>query len=351
VGLETIVGPRYLTVLPGRGPRQRFFVGLERPPIVESVQPGDLEVIVRSPRQGGLQAGGPVFYRQVRIGWIMSVGLTSDAGAVEARLYIDGAYAQLIRQGTCFWRMGGIKAHIGFSGVEVDVDSLPTLITGGIGVATPPIPEAGEVVRTGHRFELADEPDPEWLGWEPLIAIGSSLLPPGAILPDCRRAKLAWREGFLFPGSRSIQGWVLFTERGLLGPLDLLQPSEDAKEGSIALEVAGREIPIDAAPSWTADGIALLDAARPPEVATWPRERERRPEEVEDCLAIGDPNAAALPIAASRLTRGEIGWDIDAAIPIDRSWHGAPVLARSDGYLVGLLLVDVESAHVAWVAE
>jgi len=348
VGLETIVGPRYLTVIPGSGPRQRQFIGLDRPPIVESVDPGDLEVIVRAPRLGGLLAGGPVLYREVPIGTILSAGLTSDAGAVEARLHIESAYAPLIRTETKFWRFGGIRARIGFSGVDVSIDSLPSLLKGGVGVATPPPPLAGEAVRTGHRFALADEPEKDWLAWEPLVPIGSEMLPAGSILPDCRRAKLVWRQGILRT-THTVQGWVLAVPGGILGPDDLLRTSEKAREEGAVLEVAGQGVQLPAEPESVGEGLALAKTEPPSDMAVWPLDHIRRPTRVEDCLAMADPNAASLPLSASRLRPAKGGWAIDAAIPIDEGWYGAPVLARADGKLVGILLLVDGEARVAWM--
>jgi hypothetical protein len=204
-------------------------------------------------------------------------------------------------------------------------------------------------VRTGHRFLLADEPEREWLEWEPLVAIGSDMLPPGATLPDCRRAKLAWRGGLIFRGSRSVQGWIVALDSGLLGPEDLLQPSEEAREGGALLEVAGNEVPLPESAVRHGGGVAIVAAERPADIGVWPSNRIRRPERAEDCLAVADPNAPPLPLAASRLTPTADGWKIDAAVPIDEGWHGAPVLARSDGHLVGLLLLAEGDARVSWI--
>ncbi|MCA9244540.1 MAG: MCE family protein, partial [Phycisphaerales bacterium] len=182
VGLETIVGPRYLAISPGEGGPQRYFVGLADPPIVESIEPGDLEVIVEAPRQSGVRPGGPVLYRQVRIGTVLSVGLTTDGSAVEARVHIEKAYAQLIHPESKFWNGGGLEARVGLRGVTVDVESIEALIGGGIGVATPPV--ASAPVRTGHRFPLHGKAEKEWLEWTPLVVIGSPFLPPGAVMPS-----------------------------------------------------------------------------------------------------------------------------------------------------------------------
>ena len=71
----------------------------------------------------------------------------------------------------------------------------------------------------------------------------------------------------------------------------------------------------------------------------WPDERRRALGGPEDCLVVGDPSAP-LALAAVRVTPADGGWSVDPALPLDRSWHGACVVSRTDGRLVGLLLVD-----------
>jgi len=337
-GLETLMGPHYVAVLPGRGRPQRRFIGLDSSPVVERRDPGDLEVIVRAPRQGSLLPGSPVLYRGIQVGVVESVGLTSDGSAVEARLHVEEPYATLVREESRFWRVGGVRAAIGISGVEVDIDSLPTLLRGGVAFATPPVDRAGDPVLTGHRFELVTTADPAWLRWEPLIAVGSSLLPPGATVPPNLRAKLGWRQGLVFTGSRSRQGWILPTENGVLAPLDLLEPSDRAREASVGLEIAGRAVTLPDTIEWRHEGLALADLGLPDDVAVWPSYRTRRPEGVEDSVAIGDPNADPLPLASDRLTAADGSFRIDDAIPVDESWHGAAVLSRADGKLLGILI-------------
>ena len=104
------MGPRYLAVAPGLGAPQRHFIGLSEPPVVEAVEVGDLEIIVQATQRGGLRRGAPVTYRQVPVGRVMSVGLASDGGAVEARIYIQKAYAPLVRERTRFFSIGGLEA-------------------------------------------------------------------------------------------------------------------------------------------------------------------------------------------------------------------------------------------------
>lgn len=342
-GLETIVGPRYLAVLPGTGAAQRHFVGLGEPPIVPSIDPDDLEIVLVSQRRESMRAGAPVLYRQVPVGVILSVGLASDAGAVEARVLIYKAFVQLVRPETRFWSAGGVSAEASLRGLSFRLESLEALLVGGIALATPR--NAGEVVTTGRRYELADQAQPEWLQWTPLVAIGSSLLPAGSVLPAPLRASAGWREGRVFKSSQSRHGWVLQTRQGLLGPADLLIAAADSRPDTAVLEVGGEQIPLAAEPAWSANDLALVKATVTQ--AFWPDDLRRSADQPEDCIAVADSGAAPLPLSATRLTVDGDAWRVDPAVAVDESWHGASVLARSDGRLVGLLLVGKKDSRVA----
>ncbi len=85
---------------------------------------------------------------------------------------------------------------------------------------------------------------------------------------------------------------------------------------------------------------------------TWPAQRRRVAVEPEDCLAVGDPAATPLPLAAARLSMEAGFWLVDPAVPLDESWHGACVLSRRDGYLVGMVLANNgEPVRVALLPE
>ncbi len=67
-------------------------------------------------------------------------------------------------------------------------------------------------------------------------------------------------------------------------------------------------------------------------------------------MAIGDQASAPLSLAAARLSAGPDVWQVDPALAIDPTWHGASVVARADGELIGMLLVEPgEPAVVALV--
>lgn len=339
-GLETIVGANYIMVLPGHGPPRDRFIGSESAPVLDTLRPGGLEIILQANQRAGLHAGSPILYRQVVIGKVLSLGLASDASAVEVRAYIEPQYAELIREDSKFWNASGVEIDVGL-GVSIHAESLQSLLVGGISVATPE--EPGGRVSTGHRFAIADEPESSWRKWQPVISL--SRLPSGIPLPEPQRATLRWKEGRLWTGERQRGGWVLPLEEGLLGPIDLFRPPEDAHEDSERLAAGGAEFPLTTEVALENHGVGLLPLA--PKGKPWPADDIRNAEQPEDALAIGDPIVEPLPLSASRMTADSGTWKLDRALPIDQDWHGAAVVAHGDGKLVGLLLVDADGARVA----
>jgi hypothetical protein len=64
---------------------------------------------------------------------------------------------------------------------------------------------------------------------------------------------------------------------------------------------------------------------------------QRAPVPNEDCLVIGDPDERPRPLAGGAI---DAAGEIDPAAGIDQDAHGAAVLARSDGALIGLVSVS-----------
>ncbi len=191
-GLDTIVGGPYIAVRAGIPTAEpcREFDGLNAAPVMLEGDEG-IEFVLVSPERRSLEGSAPVMYRGLQIGRILSVGLSHDARHVEARLFVESPFVELLRTNTRFWSYGGMDVSLGLSGINLNVDNLVTIAAGGVALATPEPP--GELIHTGHRFELAVEPPSGWQDWSPRIAVGSSLLNSQVALPRLQRASLAWR--------------------------------------------------------------------------------------------------------------------------------------------------------------
>ena len=224
-GLETVVGPRYLALSPGTGDVERGpFVGLRAAPLEWVDRVDDLEIVIESAERRGMRRGGMVTYRGLPAGRILEVELASDASRVEARVVIDRRHATLIRDATRFYSTSGVSFEFGLDGLRADVESLESLISGGIAFATPP--DAGDRAVTGGRFVLAPRAEDAWLEWRPRIALGGHVLE----APSSVRATLRWTNG-IFRASRSRSGWITRVDDEFVAiPAALLTPPEDAKD-------------------------------------------------------------------------------------------------------------------------
>ena len=345
-GLETIFGARYLEAIPGREPGevQTEFLALEEPPVLLEDEEGSLELVLVSTRRFGLQPGAPINYRQVQIGRVLSVGLASDASGIEIRAHIRPRYARLVRENTKFWEQSGIEMQVGlFGGVEVGLDSMRALIVGAIALATPD--EPGPAVLNGHRFALEEEAEEDWLDWRPALPVGNALLPEDSPTPHPLRAKLTWQKKQLFLTNKHRRtAWVLAVDGGLLGPADLLVPAEQDEGLGPQLQIAGRVVPFGTV-RWQSGGLAMLDSSQGLGIP-WPGEWIRDPESIEDVLVVGDPAAAPLPLSRARFVEEDGAWKIERGMALQEEWNGAFAFSREDGNLVGVLLVENNSARI-----
>ena len=169
------------------------------------------------------------------------------------------------------------------------------------------------------------------------------------MIPTPMRAVIGWQEGRWIKSDRSKQGWVLQTDAGLLGPGDLFVPGKSAEGASAVLEVAGQSVALSGNHKALGEWLALLDERVTENV--WPSSKQRPASEPEDCLVFADPASKPLPLAATRLSGDDGMWQIDSALGLDEAWHGAPVIARSDGKLVGVMLIENDTAKVALLPQ
>lgn len=166
-GLETVIGAKHMIVLPGQGPPRTRFEGREKNPAEAMDVPGGLTLVLDSPSAGGLRPGAYLAYRQVAVGEIIDVSLAEDRQGVEVRVAIPPAYRDLISQHSVFWKTSGARLQAGlFRGVRLELDSLHSLLIGGISMHPNPSGREGSPVVDGHRFPLRDEPEEDWLTGE-----------------------------------------------------------------------------------------------------------------------------------------------------------------------------------------
>ncbi|MBU2869493.1 MlaD family protein [Colwellia sp. E2M01] len=149
------------------------FTALEIAPTVEQLAYG-LNIKLTTSRLGSVRVGNPVLYRQIKVGKVIGIDLAPSADQVNVFINIAKRYAPLVNGQSKFWNTSGIKIDASlFSGVQIDSESIETLIAGGIAFATPIIDEDDklELAPLPASFTLHQEVDEDWLDWQPKIDI------------------------------------------------------------------------------------------------------------------------------------------------------------------------------------
>lgn len=151
-GLETLVSGNYIAVEPGQGAEHRHFVAVSEPPA--NVRGDGLRVILKSSRLGSLNRGSPVYYRQLEVGQVENYHLAENASQVEISLFIRRDYAHLVHSGSRFWNASGVTIQGSISGVNIELESLASLIAGGVSFYTPDAQRHSPPAQDGSRFKL-----------------------------------------------------------------------------------------------------------------------------------------------------------------------------------------------------
>jgi paraquat-inducible protein B len=189
-GLSTVLSGPFVDCAPGIGEIETEFIARQTPP--PAVEDG-LRIVLKSPRIERLQADSPVFFRGIQVGTIQDTELSSDASSVEIQVFIANRYRPLVRANSQFWIVNGVDVKGGLlGGIEMKVQSVRSLLSGGISFATPQ-QKMGEPAKAGYEFVLHDQPNKDWLQWSPAIPIGPNNIGGGAGNTDLPHAPPAIR--------------------------------------------------------------------------------------------------------------------------------------------------------------
>ena len=167
-GLATVITGPYIEVFPGSGAPKRDFTGVDHPS--PALGQKGLRITLATAQLGSIRPRTAVYYRGIEVGMVTGATLSRDATTTQVHALIEPKYARLVRIGSRFWDTSGVDVKMSlFKGVEVNVDSLRSLVAGGIAFATPDA--ANPPAKEGTIFVLHDKPQPDWLTWTPKITL------------------------------------------------------------------------------------------------------------------------------------------------------------------------------------
>lgn len=155
-GLGTLLGGAYIAIDPVNGGKfVRKYTGLEAVPVVTTDQPGQ-HFLLKADRRGSLDMGAPIYFRQIKVGEVVSYQLSEDAKTIDFKIFINEPHHIKVRENTRFWNASGIDVSLSAAGFKVDMESTVSLLTGGLAFEVPPDTPPGDVAPANKVFTLYD---------------------------------------------------------------------------------------------------------------------------------------------------------------------------------------------------
>lgn len=136
-------------------PQDRF-VGLDRAPLTREDAKGTWTILSLGTAEG-VSEGAPVLFRGLEVGRLENLRLSDEDESVIADMFIEAPHDQRLTSATVFWDISGFSVSLGAQGVALNVNSLSTLVQGGVEFAT--LTSGGSPVEAGHVFRLQPDED------------------------------------------------------------------------------------------------------------------------------------------------------------------------------------------------
>lgn len=152
-GLDALVGGNYIGMMPGKGEPKDHFTALDTQPKYR-LNNGELMIHLHAPDLGSLNNGSLVYYRKIPVGRVYDYTINADKQGVIVDVLIDRRFTSLVKKGSRFWNVSGVKTDIGFSGAQIQLESLAALVNGAIAFDSP---EDSSQAKADDEFGLYED--------------------------------------------------------------------------------------------------------------------------------------------------------------------------------------------------
>ncbi|KIC21384.1 paraquat-inducible protein B [Leisingera sp. ANG1] len=156
-GLNTVLSGVYIEGSWDQDPGlpQTVFEGADRAPLAQPGR-GGRRITLRTDDGRMVSEGAPVLFRGIEVGRLEKPRLTVSGDSIVVDAFIEAPHDRRINSATRFWDSSGFSVSIGPSGLSLDVDSIASLVAGGIEFGS--VFDGGNPVGPGTVFDIhADE--------------------------------------------------------------------------------------------------------------------------------------------------------------------------------------------------
>ena len=156
-GLSTLMSGAYIETdtnhsLGGNAIKKEF-VGLEEPPPISSDRPGS-RFTLQTADLGSITVGAPIYMRRLQVGMVTNYKLDASGKFVVLEVFVDAPYDRYVDGSTRFWNESGVDVTLSPDGMQINTQSLVSLISGGLSFASFGKPR--EISQTDRVFKLYD---------------------------------------------------------------------------------------------------------------------------------------------------------------------------------------------------
>lgn len=153
-GLGTLISGAYIGMEIGDSTKaQRRFEALDAPPVLTAGVPGR-SFVLKTPNLGSLENGTPIFFRRLKVGEIVSYKLEADGKTFRVEAFVDAPYDQYVTPSTRFWHASGIDLSLTAAGLQVQTESLVSILVGGVAFETAATAAVLPAAEEGAGFTL-----------------------------------------------------------------------------------------------------------------------------------------------------------------------------------------------------
>ncbi len=167
---ENFISGASLHILPGTSATHANYFQLREQAPRPSFGKKGLHFTLEGDRASSLQPGSPVYYKQVKIGFVDHITLKKSASHVLLTIFVPDCAAQLVRNNSVFYMAGAFGMQLSLSGLKVSTETFETMMRGGISMVIPEKPESP--AKNAKVFKIHNKPDEDWFDWKSHIKNG-----------------------------------------------------------------------------------------------------------------------------------------------------------------------------------
>jgi paraquat-inducible protein B len=166
-GLDTLIEGSYIAASPGKEEATESYDFKGTNNTEGDALENTTAYFLETSNVESINPGDAVTFRGLQVGNVTRVTLGKTAQVVVVQINLQNRYTRLIRNNTSFWRKAGIQASLGLFGSKVKINSLDSILRGGVEIFTPD--PAGPRAKAGSRYNLSADAPKGYEKWNPVL--------------------------------------------------------------------------------------------------------------------------------------------------------------------------------------